>query len=142
MEACSGTRPVSSTKMGDAYWIKDQKRVATPTARIQLSAKSAAAKRQTQPVKRRSFFSRCAALVAAVALAPEIAFSRKLDLPDAAKLAPFWTESTILSRCYSDAYLRFLEITIGEVDFVTDQETADQLKEMHDRYSQQRPNDQ
>ena len=65
---------------------------------------------------RRSFFSRVAAVIAIVALAPEIAFGRKLDFADMPvvdwKSLAFWTENESLSEFYTERYIEFInEVT-------------------------------
>jgi len=65
-------------------------------------------------MKRRSFFSRIAGFVAAVAIAPEIAFRSKLPLPGAAHLqlesvqVAFWTQDARYSRCVDPEYEKLL----------------------------------
>jgi len=58
---------------------------------------------------RRSFFSRLGAMVAVVALAPQIAFARKLEAPRLDQAAPFWYQTTRWSRCVSDSYRETLQ---------------------------------
>lgn len=62
---------------------------------------------------RRTFFSKLASLVAVVALAPEIAFGAKLELPKADEpkveaVEFFWMQTDRISACYSDDYLEAL----------------------------------
>ncbi len=56
---------------------------------------------------RRSFFKRVVAVVAVVAMAPEIAFNRRLQLVGAPleQLTPFWTQTSRWARAQSQAYL-------------------------------------
>jgi len=58
---------------------------------------------------RRSFFARCLAIAAVVALAPEIAFGRKLRVSQDINLgfAPYWKQSTVAFTCMSPAYLEW-----------------------------------
>lgn len=67
---------------------------------------------------RRSFFRRIGAIVAAVALAPEIAFRVKLPKvspePVNWKDVPFWYQETRTSFCYSDEYKRFMELAMQQ----------------------------
>jgi len=56
---------------------------------------------------RRSFFSRIAGAVATIALAPEIAFRAKLDVP---KLKAFWVETECYARCYDEGYLEAMRL--------------------------------
>lgn len=66
-------------------------------------------------MKRRSFFSRIAGFVAAVAIAPEIAFRAKLPLPGAEHLelksvaVGFWTQETRYSSCVDEQYEKMLK---------------------------------
>lgn len=56
-------------------------------------------------MKRRSFFRNLAAIIAAVAIAPEIAFRTKLELPKAEAISSFWFQTDRYSNCVSDAYI-------------------------------------
>lgn len=60
-------------------------------------------------MKRRSFFKGLAAVVAAVALAPEIAFNAPLH--HNWKLTPFWLEESRISFCHTELYKRWLAHT-------------------------------
>ena len=64
-------------------------------------------------MKRRSFFKSIAAVVAAVALAPEIAFNvsmkeRFIDFG----ISEFWTQPAWWTQYYSDTYRKWLEFTL------------------------------
>lgn len=54
---------------------------------------------------RRAFGKRLAAIVVAVALAPEIAFRQKLALPES--IGDFWLETRCIQRVQSEAYLEW-----------------------------------
>lgn len=58
-------------------------------------------------MKRRSFFSRIAGAIAAIAIAPEIAFRAKLPVPAVVDPVPveFWHQTTRASVCFDREYL-------------------------------------
>ncbi len=65
-------------------------------------------------MKRRSFFSRIAGLVAAVAIAPEIAFRTKLPLPKWGQqetIVAFWTQTDRAAGSYDAEYLKTIGLT-------------------------------
>ena len=63
---------------------------------------------------RRSFFKRAAAVVAALALAPEIAFGRRLELAAVTdwKKVPFWIETSRVTTVRSASYLAWREAVL------------------------------
>ncbi len=65
---------------------------------------------------RRSFFRRAAAIVAAVALAPEIAFNVRLRVTEHALegIGPYWLQTSLLHRYVSDAYAELRQKLIDE----------------------------
>lgn len=63
-------------------------------------------------MKRRSFFKSLMGAVAAVAIAPEIAFRRKLTLPAVEApvfMTTYWMETTRHSACYTDEYIAAIQ---------------------------------
>lgn len=61
---------------------------------------------------RRSFFKRLASIVAVVAIAPEIAFARKLETAPGAispDTIPFWFQTTRVSRYVDSEYRKVFE---------------------------------
>lgn len=71
-------------------------------------------------MKRRSFFKSIAAVVAAVALAPEIAFNVRIkEKFDNWKQIPgFWTQSSRAYYCYSDTYKKFIALALQDQNVV------------------------
>lgn len=61
-------------------------------------------------MKRRAFFQSLAKAAAIVALAPQLAFRVKPEIPQAPKeLVAFWCQTTRLARSYDDDYIKALE---------------------------------
>lgn len=82
---------------------------------------------------RRSFFKRLASIVAVVALAPEIAFARKLET------APELNLDEIFDRLYAFRTTRY----DCEIDILTDRVTAEKIRDAmvtyyHDNQPSQR----
>lgn len=68
-------------------------------------------------------------MVAIVALAPEIAFKTKLQLPkEEVALTPFWIQTSRLSQCRSPEYNKYIDI------LVRSSETKEQLEDAWIRY--------
>lgn len=67
---------------------------------------------------RRSFFRRFAGVIAAVAMAPEIAFAAKLDLPWKPKLDPntfnCWIETSRYVYIQSETYRQWQSMVLSE----------------------------
>ena len=61
---------------------------------------------------RRTLLQRVGAIVACLALAPEIAFNVRLN-PTRAALEPWWVETRCISHIYSDAYIEWRNAVIA-----------------------------
>lgn len=61
-------------------------------------------------MNRRSFFRKFGGLIAAVALAPEIAFRAKLQVP---KLLPFWKQTVLAEHIFTQEYMDALSKSAG-----------------------------
>lgn len=72
---------------------------------------------------RRSFFKRAVAIVAIVALAPEIAFRAKLSLPKTQDFEniPYWMETSRIQHVYDDKYLKWRELIMAGRTYTPDQ---------------------
>lgn len=66
---------------------------------------------------RRSFFKRLASLIAVVALAPEIAFARKLEAASTVSWMQFWVETSRVQHVRSAAY----DLEIARLKAIDDQ---------------------